>query len=231
LIYTLITPKLRGMSLTPKQRSVFEFICKELDSTGISPTYDEIRREFQLASYNSVQKYLKQLEKKGFIKTGESSQKRAIQVVEKKKKTLPEYQNQSESRGVSLPFLGKVAAGNPLEAIATAETIEVPAHLISRGEHFVLRVQGDSMIEEGILDGDYAIIRRQDTAVNGDPVVASYLNEVTLKRFFKKPKAIELRPSHPTMKPIQISQSSLDQEETREDFRILGVLVGLFRKY
>jgi repressor LexA len=126
-----------------------------------------------------------------------------------------------QETAVELPLVGLVAAGKPIEAIATPDSIEVPPSMVGPGENFVLRVQGDSMIGDGILDGDYVVVRKQAQADNGQTVVALLRGEATVKRLFRRETRIELQPANPTMQPIMV--------EDEEDFRIEGVVVGVIR--
>jgi repressor LexA len=122
---------------------------------------------------------------------------------------------------MELPLVGFVAAGKPIEAIATPGSIEVPPSMVGPGENFVLRVQGDSMIGDGILDGDYIVVRKQGHADNGQTVVALLRGEATVKRMLYRDNRIELHPANPSMQPIII--------EDEEDFRVEGVVVGVIR--
>jgi repressor LexA len=218
--------------LTPKQKAVFDFLCEKIDVEGVTPSYDEIRKHFGLASFNSVQKYLKHLENKGYIETPWKSKKRAIKIVASKSS----FQNDSEeNESFTLPLLGQVAAGCPVEAIdwsdsTGSEEIPVPSHMVGQGKHFLLQVNGESMMDEGILDGDLVIVKSQTTAKTGEAIVASVDGEVTLKRFFPHTWGIELRPSHPTLDSIRVpgNGNSLSPDQ---NFKILGLMVGLLRTY
>lgn len=230
--------------LTVKEKSVLEFIQTFISTHGISPSYSEIMNEFGLASYNSVQNYLKQLKTKGYIDMPQN-QKRAIQVLASHttiqdnikhlhQKTGPTSRSllQTESKGaLSLPLLGKVAAGKPLQALNYDEFIQAPSSVIRNPSNsFALQVVGDSMIEEGIFSGDIIFIQEQKTAKNGDLVVASIENpntndkEATVKRFYMSAKnhQIELRPANPTMKSMWFDSNQVE---------IKGIVVGLMRKF
>jgi repressor LexA len=122
---------------------------------------------------------------------------------------------------VELPLVGTVAAGRPIEAIETADTIEVPPSMVGRGENFALRVRGDSMVGDGILDGDFVVVRKQASADSGQTVVALIGNEATVKRLVRKDGRIELHPANPAMAPILV--------ENAEELRIEGVVVGVLR--
>ena len=148
------------MNLTEKQRGVYRFIRRYIETQGISPTYDEIRQHFGFRSFQSVQKHLAQLERKGAIRIPERNRSRMISLVEHGGST------------VVLPLAGLVAAGNPIEAIEQQEHIDVPEEMLGSGEYFALKVRGDSMIDEGIVEGDTIVVRKQNTAANGQTVVA-----------------------------------------------------------
>lgn len=225
--------------LTVKERQVLEFIENELLEKGLSPSYQEICNHFGFASFNSVQNYLKQLSQKGYVQFPQN-QKRAINILHSAKdfhKNLENRLNTSQddassaSQTQSIPFLGRVAAGSPIERLAHEEFISIPSELIkSSGKHFALKVEGDSMIDEGILDGDYLIMLSQVQAKDGDLVVASIENEATVKRLYLKKnpesesnaKMVELRPANARLKSMWYSP---------QDVEIKGLVKALFRKY
>jgi repressor LexA len=128
-----------------------------------------------------------------------------------------------ETKRFEFPLLGKVAAGKPIEAIEDVNAIEVPPSMVGTGDHFALLVKGDSMIEDGILDGDVVVIRKQSTAENGETVVALINNEATIKKYYKKKDYVELKPAHKGMKSLIAKKE--------EDLRIQGKLVGVMRYY
>jgi repressor LexA len=198
------------MNLTEKQKAVYRFICQHIETKGFSPSYDEIRCHFGFQSFQSVQKYLKQLERKGFIKIPGKNQKRAITVVEHGGTT------------VMLPLAGIVAAGIPIEPVEDNETVHVPEEMLGTGEYFALKVNGNSMIEEGIFDRDTIVVRKQATAENGQTVVAIVNGEATVKKYYRRQNEVELRPANFSMKPILVRES---------EFSIRGVVVGLMRRY
>jgi repressor LexA len=199
------------MKLTEKQKSVLEYIARYSEEWGKSPSFDEICANFGFTSYNTVTTYLKILERKGYIRLPKKNRKRAIEVV-----------SPVEAKRFEFPLLGKVAAGEPIEALEHPDVIEVPPSMIGAGDHFVLRVKGDSMRDDGILDGDYVIVRKQPKAKNGETVVALVDNEATVKKYYRKRKHVELRPAHEDMKPIIVKGG---------DFRIAGKVVGVLRHY
>ena len=194
--------------LTPKQMKVLDFILSFEQSHGYPPSQREIATGMGFRSLGTVQNYLVRLERQGLL-TKEMQAKRGLQVI------------RPAARAIELPLAGTVAAGRPIEAIETPDTIEVPASMVGPGENFVLRVKGDSMIGDGILDGDYVVVRKQALAEPGQTVVALIRGEATVKRLVRKAGQIELHPANPAMKPIII--------DAEESFRIEGVVVGVIR--
>jgi repressor LexA len=194
--------------LTERQREIYEFIRLKIETRGYGPTVREIGENFDIKSPNGVMCHLKALEKKGLIKREEHAA-RAIQLVA--------HRRPSEG----LPFLGTVAAGIPLPAIEQSERWQFD-DVFGGPNRFVLQVRGNSMIENHIEDGDYVVIKKQETAENGERVVAMVDNEVTLKKFFKERDHIRLEPANGNMAPIIV-------DPTR-DTHVLGVLVGVLRK-
>jgi repressor LexA len=194
--------------LTERQKEIYEFIRDKIERRGYGPTVREIGEGFGIKSPNGVMCHLKALEKKGLI-IREEHAARAIQLVD----------HRPASGG--LPLLGTVAAGVPVAAIAADERIEF-TDLFGGPNRFVLRVQGNSMIENHIEDGDYVVIKQQANAENGERVVAMIDNEVTLKRFYKEKEYVRLEPANGAMAPIMVDPS--------QDAKILGVLVGVMRK-
>lgn len=228
--------------LTPKEKAVLEFIEAQMMSSGVSPSYQEIREHFGLASFNSVQNYLKQLSQKGYIEIP-AHQKRAIRVLrpanslqeDARLRLAPTTGSprgpllQASGETLSLPLLGRVAAGQPIERIEDNEYIEVPPLLVKRPDStFVLEVEGDSMIDDGIWNGDYLLVQKQTSAQNGDIVVASVENEATVKRFYLKPapdtgeRRVELRPANPRLKSMWFAPEMVE---------IKGLVIGLIRRY
>ena len=197
-------------SLTERQRAVYDFIRGYITARGIAPSYEEIRRAFRFRSYNSVQKHLKRLEERGVLKSPWKNRKRALELVE------------PEPAATQLPLLGRVAAGRPIEAVAVPETIEVPEMLLSGEDNFALRVVGDSMVDEGIRDGDIVIVKRQRDAGNGQTVVALIGDDATIKQFYRHEGRVELRPANPRMRPIVVEEG---------DLQIQGIVIGLIRKF
>jgi repressor LexA len=203
------------MPVTAKQRRVYEFIKRYIESNDEPPTIAEIGKHFQISSSASVHGILTALEREGLIKKTPNIS-RGIQIV---KQPEPEDDDRGE-----IPLLGTVAAGQPIEAILNYDTIAVPGDLQGRGRNFALRVRGDSMIEENIQDGDIIVVTAQKTADNGQMVVALIDgNYATVKKFYREPDFIRLEPANPQFKPIFI--------KTPERIQIQGVVTGLIRKY
>ncbi len=196
--------------LTARQRAIYEFIRTHIATHRVSPSYEEIRRAFGFRSYNSVQKHLKTLERKGVLKSPWGNQKRALEL------TAP------LGGPVRLPLLGRVAAGRPIEAIHDPEEIEVPEPLLRGEDNFALRVVGDSMVDEGIRDGDIVIVKSQRDAANGQTVVALIGDDATIKQYFRHDGRIELRPANARLRPIFVAEG---------DLQIQGIVVGLIRKF
>ena len=198
--------------LTDKQQLILNYIREKIAESGFPPTVREIGDRFGI-TVKGAYDHLKAIEKKGHIKT-EQNKSRAIVV-------LDESDSVPESSGISIPLIGRIAAGSPILAEENIEDyLTFPEDMFSSGEYFALNVAGDSMIEGGIFDGDIAIIKKQNTANNGDIVAALLENEATLKVFQKTSDAIRLIPKNSAYKPI----------ETR-DVSILGKLAAIFRQY
>jgi len=195
-------------TLTERQREIYDFIREKIESRGYGPTVREIGLAFDIRSPNGVMCHLKALEKKEMIKR-EGFSARAIQLVD----------HRPQSGG--LPYLGLVAAGSPTTAVQQDERVEFN-DLFGGPDHFVLKVRGQSMIDDHIEDGDYVVIRKTINAENGQRVVAMINDEVTLKRYFREKTRVRLEPANKTMDPIIVN--------SEEDPRILGVLVGVMRK-
>lgn len=198
------------MRLTPAQERVYRFVQDYLQQHGYSPSYEEIRKSLGFRSLNSVSKHLKQLEKRGYLESPWGNQKRALDL-------LP-----LRTGAASIPFLGVVAAGTPIEAIEVPESIEVPENLLGNGNNFALQVRGDSMIDEGIREGDILIITKQPHAENGQTIVALVRGEATVKKFYPHGEEVELRPANSQMEPLRVPAN---------DVEIVGTVVGLLRHY
>ncbi|MEK7116577.1 MAG: transcriptional repressor LexA [Patescibacteria group bacterium] len=175
--------------LTRKQKKFLDYVQEYTQKRGISPSHDEIRKHLKLSSVSTINHYMKILQRKGYIKR----EKNTARSVEIKKKESP----------INIPFRGYIAAGQPIEAVEEFETITVPSNLVSTGEHFALGVKGNSMIDEGIFDGDIVIIKKQNTVENGETAVALINgNEVTLKKIYKEKNRIRLQPANPNLRPL-----------------------------
>ena len=231
----------RPKPLTPKEKSVLHFVEGQIMGSGVSPSYQEIREHFGFSSFNSVQNYLKQLRDKGYISWNQN-QKRSLEVLHSSEKIRNDLKMtqagppqspllQASDEVLALPFLGKVAAGIPLERVESGETIPVLRSFVRDASRtFVLKVEGDSMIDEGILDGDMILVQSQPHAKNGDLVVATVEEESTVKRYYLRPypygelkeMMVELRPSNPKMNSLWYSP---------EEVSIRGLVTGLIRNY
>jgi repressor LexA len=198
--------------LTKRQREILDYLDEFIQQHGYAPSLEEIGRRFSLSSLATVHKHLTNLQEKGFIRRA-WNRSRSVELV-------PVHVG---SRSLELPLMGYVAAGEPIEAITSTETIAVPEHFIGKRDTYVLRVKGDSMIDEQIRDGDYVIVEDRKTAQNGEMVIA-LLNgtEVTLKSLYRNGTTIQLQPANPAMQPINVREDAL---------QIQGVVVGVMRKY
>ncbi|MEO6259342.1 MAG: transcriptional repressor LexA [Thermoanaerobaculia bacterium] len=201
--------------LTERQRDILQFIREFQAEHGVTPTHREICDHFGFSSYGTVYKHLSLLEKKGLIRR-DWNQKRGVELVDQPKEQA------TTSTARELPLFGSIAAGRPIEAVISDETITVPERLTGRGENYVLKVRGDSMIEDGILDGDFVIIARRERADNGEMVVANVNGEVTLKRFYHEGERVRLQPANSMMSPIYASA---------RDVAVQGIVVGLMRRF
>ena len=197
-----------------KQRQILDFISQYIQKNGFSPTLQEIADAIGVKSLATVHEHLQALTKKHLIRKYEGMV-RGIEVLEKKIGNVLE--------GVELPILGYIAAGQPIQTFtdATASMTVSASMITGKKPTYVLQVKGDSMIEDGILDGDFVIIERQEVARNGEIVVALLENGLaTLKRFYKEPNRIRLEPANSAMQPIYAT-----------DVQIQGRVVGVIRKY
>lgn len=206
------------MALTRRQREIYEYIRDFVRRNGYSPSLEEVGSHFGLSSVATVHKHVHHLVEKGFLQKA-WNRSRSVEPVEDPRSELSEMP--------SLPLLGTVAAGLPIEAIeddGATERISVPAEMVRRpGETYVLRVRGESMIDEQIRDGDLVIVESGSQARNGDTVVALIGGtEATLKRFYKKGDRVKLVPANEKMEPIELHAA---------DVEIRGVLRGLLRTY
>lgn len=217
---SIAPPKpLSTLPLTPKEQKIFEYLKEYWQNHQYSPTYEEIRDYFGFASLFSVQQYLKQLEKKGWIKNPGKNQKRAIQIASTTVAN-PDFSPQT----LTVPLLGRVAAGLPIEALEAEERLSIPHGMVRPGGvYFALKVKGDSMIEEGILDQDFVIIRKQATAERGQTVVALVDGEATIKKYRPHSNGIDLIAANPAFPVIRVDPS--------QEFEIRGILAGVLRLF
>ena len=193
-----------------KKKAVLDFIKKEMNEKGYPPSVREIMKELNMSSPNAVYCYLKKLEADGLIRKS-ASKNRAIEIVE----------FEAYTPDIQIPVVGEVAAGRPILATENIEEyVPLPKNMFNRGEMFILKVVGESMINAGILNGDQIIVRMQNVAENGEIVVAMIDGCATVKRFYKEKTRIRLQPENDTMSPIYA-----------EDVQIVGIVVGLLRKY
>lgn len=203
------------MALTRRQKEILDFIESFLDEHGYSPSFEEIASFFQYRSLATVHEHLTNLESKGYIRKN-YNESRSIELA----------RTEMRLAAVELPLLGLVAAGEPIEAIEDSETIPVPEDLIagSSGSHYVLRVRGDSMIEEQIKDGDYVIVQSRMTAHDGEMVIALIDDEAaTVKRFYRESGGrVRLQPANAALKPLLYDADRV---------RIQGIVVGVIRRY
>jgi repressor LexA len=206
--------------LTERQRDILNFIREfQKERGGVAPTHREICDHFGFSSYGTVYKHLSLLEKKGLIRR-DWNQKRGVELIEQPGEARPQAQTPANAR--ELPLFGYIAAGRPLDVEVSDETIAVPEHLTSRGDNYVLKVRGDSMVDDGILDGDLVIISRRERADNGEMVVANVNGEVTLKRLYHEGERVRLQPANSMMNPIYAAA---------RDVAVQGVVVGLMRRF
>jgi repressor LexA len=200
--------------LTGRQAKILEYLVDTLRKRGYPPSVREIGSAVGLSSSSTVHAHLAQLEAKGFIKRN-PTRSRAIELVDKALYSRPSKET------LNVPLVGRVTAGTPVLASENIEDyFPIPTEFVGAGEFFMLRVRGDSMIQAGILDGDHVIVRKQDTAENGDIVVALVNgDEATVKRLYREKDHVRLQPENPHMDPI-----------VAVDVRVLGKVVGLVRK-
>lgn len=202
------------MPLTKRQKEILDYIEGFIDDRGYAPSFEEIAESFGYSSLATVHEHLSNLERKGYIRKS-YNESRSIELVGR----------ESATPVVELPLLGAVAAGLPIEAIENTETLAVPPDMVSRRrDNYVLRVEGNSMIEEQIRDGDYIVVQAQDRAEDGQMVVALVGGDsATVKKLYRERDGrVRLQPANPTMEPIFVDPL---------DLRIQGIVVGVIRKY
>ena len=207
--------------LTQKQHKLLQFIEQTIKEQGVSPSFEEMKTFMELKSKSGIHRLIAGLENKGYVRHL-PNQARALEVVARQGNLSALY-NVSNDDSLDIPLLGKIAAGYPIEAVANPDTIIVPPQMTGTGEHYALTVEGDSMKDIGIMDGDTVIIKRADRATDGTVVVALVDGfEVTLKKIFKRGTSIALEPANSA---YQTRIFSADRVE------IQGILVGLMRQY
>jgi repressor LexA len=205
-------PRKKSKTISRRQEQILDYIKAETETQGYPPSVREIGRAVGLKSTSTVHGHLAQLERKGYIRR-DSSKPRAIEM-------LPAAGILPRSASVTVPLVGRVTAGLPVLAVENIEDyFPLPKDFGEQGTLFMLRVTGDSMIEAGILDGDYVIVRQQENAENGEIVVALLEDEATVKRFFKEKDKLRLQPENRFMEPIIV-----------EDASILGKVIGVVRR-
>lgn len=202
------------MPLTKRQREILTFLTSYSEANGYAPSFEEIASQFNYNSLATVHEHLSNLERKGYIKRN-YNESRAIEI-------LP---SEAFPRAIELPLMGQVAAGAPIESVAIDEHVSVPEDFVRRnGQHYVLRVRGNSMIDEQIRDGDFVVVNERQSADNGEMVIAMLGgNSATVKKFYRERDGrIRLQPANETMSPIYVHEN---------DISIQGVVVGVLRRY
>jgi repressor LexA len=196
-------------ALTSKQARVLEFITQWVQEQGYPPTFQELAQGLDLTEKNA-RDYVLILERKGYLRR-QPNVARGLTLLKPPTEPLHE-----------LPLVGRVMAGKPVEIFEHQETIQIPPWLLRGGAHFVMEVRGDSMIDDGIREGDLVIVQQQAAPNNGDTVVAVVHGEATIKRFFRRGELVELRPANAQMAPLRVEA---------QDVEVKGVVAGLIRKY
>ena len=198
--------------LTKRQREILDYLTEFIEHRGYAPSLEEVGRRFSLSSLATVHKHLTNLQEKGFIKRA-WNRSRSLEIVP----------TRAGARAIDLPLLGNVAAGAPIEAVVSAETVAVPEDLVGRTDTYALRVRGDSMIDEQIRDGDVVIVEDRKTANNGEVVIALLHGaDVTLKKFYRDNGRVQLQPANEALKPLIVDASQV---------QIQGVVVAVMRRY
>ncbi len=202
------------MTLTRRQKQILDYLESYIGEQGYAPSFEEIASYFSFSSLATVHEHLSNLERKGYIRRAHN-ESRAIELIPRP----------GQTGAMELPLLGQVAAGVPIEAVTTPESISVPNDLIPRrGSSYVLRVRGESMIDEHITDGDYVVVHSRESAQNGEMVIALVEGtSATVKRFYREPGGwIRLQPANDSMPPLRAHE---------DDILIQGVVVGVIRRY
>jgi len=202
------------MPLTKRQREILNYLTAYAEQNGFAPSFEEIAENFDYNSLATVHEHLTNLERKGYIKRN-YNESRAIEI-------LP---SEATPRAIELPLLGSVAAGVPIEALEVNETCCVPEALVGRGgSHYVLRVRGNSMVDEHIRDGDFVVVNQRQRADNGETVIALVNgSSATVKKYYRERDGrIRLQPANDTMQPLYVHEN---------DVSIQGIVVGVMRRY
>ncbi|HTO68891.1 MAG TPA: transcriptional repressor LexA [Myxococcota bacterium] len=200
------------MHLTKRQKEIFDFVCEYLDRSGYAPSLEEIGERFGLSSVATVHKHVQNLVDKGLLRKA-WNRSRSIEVV----------REEPAASSQTIPLLGRVAAGQPIQAVATPDAIAVPQDMVGRRECFALRVSGDSMIDDHIMDGDVVVLESRKVPRTGETVVALIRGEeCTLKRFYQDGGKIRLVPANERLQPMEFPA---------EDVQVQGVVVGLMRRF
>ena len=217
---------LEKKELTIRQKQILRYIIRQIDKNGYAPSVREIGKAVGLSSTATVHAYLRQLEDMKYI-SKENQKGRTLRVLKKEvdlyiprknKEPITAFYNKKEM--VDVPVVGKITAGSPILAVENVtDTFPIPIDFVGNSEAFMLKVRGESMIEAGILDGDLILVKKQDSARNGEMVVALVGDEATVKTFYKEKDHIRLQPENSTMDPIIVP-----------DCKILGKVAGVFRK-
>lgn len=199
-------------NLTEKQHQIVGFIRDYRSRRGIAPTQREICEHFGYSSFGTLQKHIRLLLDKGVL-VRDWNQRRSLDVAEEA----------VGAPALEIPLLGRIAAGSPIEVLPGDDRLHVPESLTRKGENFVLLVSGDSMVDEGIRDGDWVVVHRRTRADNGEMVAALVNGEATLKRFYREPEGqVRLQPSNDRLAPIRVSE---------DEVQVQGIVVGLMRRY
>jgi repressor LexA len=201
------------MALTRRQREIYDFVREFIEARGYSPSLEEIGERFGLSSVATVHKHVQHLVEKGWLRKG-WNRSRSVEPIAVDR----------DGAALSLPLLGTVAAGAPIEAFEqSGESVTVPREMVGRGETYVLQVRGDSMIEDHIQDGDYVVVESRAEARNGETVVALVRGEeATLKKFYRRGPKVVLEPANQALRPIELPA---------RDVQVRGVVRGLLRQY
>ena len=210
-------------SLNKREKAIIKFIEKSVKENGYAPSVREIGKAVGLRSTATVHAYLSKLQENGYIKK-QNNKGRTLILLKNTKGNVIDMNSKKdiylEKELVNVPLVGKITAGEPILAVENVtDTFPIPIDFVGNSETFMLTVKGESMIEAGILDGDYILVRRQENANNGEIVVALIGDEATVKTFYKEKNNIRLQPENPTMDPIIV-----------KDCKILGKVIGVFRK-